>query len=284
MSQLSAIKDRVRTITNLHKVTKAMEMVTRTKIHKMRQNAASAKDYQELYAGLFGALALKYVIKPGASQETSQKYCLAFFSQKGFCGGFNEKLLNCLRAALATEKIPPKLYLLGRFQAKWKHVLAREFQHIAARENTYREETAGLVAEIGAKILAGEKIEVYFIYNRLVSVLEQTPLAQKIYPPDPPAVEKEILLEPDVDALYPEALKGYLTACLAKAYWESAAGEYYFRLLSMKNANDNAELILGGLLLEYNKTRQTRITQELSEVISAFDVLKVSAEKKERGV
>jgi F-type H+-transporting ATPase subunit gamma len=283
MSQLSVIKERIRTIANLNKITRAMEMVTRTKIHKMRQNFASARNYQERHLRLLAAVE-KHSMKQTGLKQAPQKYYLVFFAHKGFCGGFNDKLLSHLRAELETDSDVSKLYFFGRFQAKWKHALAREFQHIAAGEKTYQAETAGLIAELSGKIISGEKIAIYFVYNRLISVLEQSPFTQKIYPPVLPVVAEETLLEPAAAVLYPEALKAYLAACLDRAFWESLAGEHYSRLLSMKNANDNAELILSSLTLEYNKTRQIRITQELSEVVSAFDVLKVSAEKKERGV
>ena len=284
MSQLTAIKGRIKTIANLHKVTNAMEMVTRTRIHKIRQNFVNAKNYQELSAKIFAVISAQapgWLYKKSAP-AAPEKYYLAFFSHKGFCGGFNDKLLQELRLVLRGN--PAQLYMLGRPQARWKHYLRREYQHIPAEEKTYQAETAGLLAELQAKILSGANIEIYYVYNRLISVLEQTPVVQKIYPAELPAPSGEVLLEPDADTLYPEALKGYLAACLDRAYWESAAGEYYSRLLSMKNANDNAEIILNTLQIQYSKTRQMRITQELSEVVSAFDVLRVISAKRMEGV
>ncbi|MDR1997710.1 MAG: F0F1 ATP synthase subunit gamma [Candidatus Margulisbacteria bacterium] len=286
MSQLSVIRDRIKTISNLNKVTRAMEMVTRTRIRRVRQNSLNARNYQELYAGVFTAAARRELECPAekAQKNTPLKYYLAFFAHKGFCGGYNDKLLTSLRAALRADQDQPRLYLLGRQQAKWRQVLKQDFQHIEAAEKTYQAETADLLTELQARILTDGETEVFFVYNQLVSVLEQKPLVQKIYPLAlPPAVHPaEILLEPEYALLYPDLLRGYLAACLERVYWEATAGEYYARLLSMKNANDNAELILTRLNLEYNKTRQTRITQELSEVISTFDILKVLEAKKTR--
>ena len=278
MSQLSVIKNRIRTISNLNKVTNAMEMVTRTKIHNIRQNSLQAKNYQELYTRLFSAIGQVRQLDEDAVKKPPVKYAVAFFAHKGFCGAFNDQLLSKLRNVLKGEQF--KLYLLGRAQSRWKQT---EYQHIPANEKTYQAETAPLIKEMSEAILSGQDVEIYFIYNQLISILEQKPQVQKIYPctlPDNSLTD--VLLEPDRDAIYPEALQGFLSAWLDKIYWESAAGEYYARLLSMKNANENADIILNALHIQYNKTRQMRITQELSEVISAFDVLELISEKKTR--
>ncbi|GBR72632.1 F0F1 ATP synthase subunit gamma [Candidatus Termititenax aidoneus] len=300
MSQLTAIKDRIKTITNLSQVTKAMEMVTRTKVNKIRQNFNNAKNYQACFAQIFAQIAGQRRCKAvaGNGSATPEKYCLAFFAHKGFCGGFNDKLLAKLQIVLDNEKREngrsAALWLLGRASAKWQHYIKHAYTALTAAEKNYQAETAPLVAEIAGKILAGQNIEVYLAYNELLSVLEQSPVIKKIYPFDAAKaldiesgilrircrnVQNETILEPAAEIIYPEILRGYLSACLDKAYWESAAGEYYARLVSMQSANKNARLILQNLTLQYNKTRQMRITQELSEVVSAFDVLRALENK-----
>ncbi|MDR1323793.1 MAG: F0F1 ATP synthase subunit gamma [Candidatus Margulisbacteria bacterium] len=292
MSQLTVIKERIRTITNLSQVTKAMEMVTRTKINKIRQNFNNAKNYQTWLTRIFTQISVQVKKPEAVSAQPSEKYCLAFFAHKGFCGGFNDKLLAKLRIVLDNEKMENSrgaaLWLLGRANAKWNYYVKQAYTILEAAEKNYQAETAPLVAEIAGKILAGQKIEVYLAYNELLSVLEQSPVIKKIYPLDDStlpdteynqSVPREIILEPAGEIIYPEILRAYLSACLDKAYWESAAGEYYARLVSMQSANKNARLILQKLTLQYNKTRQMRITQELSEVVSAFDVLRALENK-----
>ena len=140
MSQLTSIKERLKTIANLHQVTRAMEMVTRTQINKVRQNFNNAKNYQALSAQVFAQIAAR--IK---NQETlpapPQKYCLAFFAHKGFCGGFNDKLLMKLQTVLDNEKrangSTAALWLLGRANAKWEHYLKHPYTILAAAEKNY---------------------------------------------------------------------------------------------------------------------------------------------------
>ncbi|HUX52573.1 MAG TPA: FoF1 ATP synthase subunit gamma [Spirochaetia bacterium] len=310
MSQLLQIKERIRTITNLRKVTRAMELVTRTRINRSRLNAVSARVYHSMFADLY-ALASSGTVTPtvraGASPAgRSAKTCVvAFLSQKGFCGGFNDRVLSRLVALLrelavtttetALDQTPapePELYLVGRRNSKWNYALRREFTHIDAPERSFREGLAPLQRTLSAAVLeamrpSGEPVEIYFVFNELVSILEQKPMVLQVYPPEivagTPAVPAtapaaalaaEPLFEPDPEQLLPSLVPAYLEACLYRAYWETIAGENAARLLSMKNANDNASKMLDTLRVEYNKTRQMKITQELSEIVSAFDVLK----------
>jgi F-type H+-transporting ATPase subunit gamma len=146
---------------------------------------------------------------------------------------------------------------------------------LPCREKQHREESAPLLAEIEKAILAGEDVELSFVYNELISVLEQKPTTLRVYPADASAAQPAggTLFEPDAASLSRAVVGGYLRACFERAYWESVAGEECARLLAMRNANDNASMILDDLAVLYNKTRQARITQELSEIVSAFDVL-----------
>ena len=281
MSQLSAIKDRRRAIINLRKVTNAMELVTKTKIAKVRNNAMNARNYQQAFQDL-ASLVLGSLDTRQKKTEVPVRYVVGFFSQKGFCGNFNDKLMHKLSATVR-ELEPQHLHLIGKATSKWTYVFKRKFEHIEAKEKTYQQELRPLIA-LWQKVLAEKQpVEIYLVYNKLNSILDQQPTVEKIYPF---VVDKKQtsapLYEPDLETLSATLLVAYLDACVEKVYWESVAGEYCSRLLSMKNANDNAAIIIDDLNLEYNKTRQSKITQELSEVVSAFDVLKLVQEKKKR--
>lgn len=281
MSQLSAIRDRRRAIINLRKVTRAMELVTKTKIARMRHNALNAKNYQQAFYALASAVLLNN--KTNKEKTLAPvRFVVGLFSQKGFCGNFNDKLMHLL-VEKVQELQPQYLYLFGKRTSKWSYALKREFVHIEAREKTYKQELQPLV-QLWQELLSGERpVEIYVVYNKLNSILDQQPILECIYP-FTTAVQKTdiVLYEPEQPELAAPVCLGYIHACLEKVYWESVAGEYCSRLLSMKNANDNASIIIDELNLEYNKTRQAKITQELSEVVSAFDVLKLVQEKKQR--
>lgn len=316
MSQLLAIKERIRTITNLRKVTRAMELVTRTKINRARSNATSARRFQLLFRELFdqatGAAEQDWrasvARRVSDAQRTTtgnlpRRLVVGVLSQKGFCGAFNERVLAALQRLLgelsAEAGAEISLTLIGRRNSKWSYALKREFAHIPAPEKEYAAQIAPLAEELADRVLEGGDVEVYLVFNELVSILEQKPIVLRVFPADDPAVPEgpatsensaseplasptDMIFEPAPEQLMPALVPAYLRACLERAYWETVAGENCARLLSMKNANDNASKMLDALQLEYNKTRQTRITQELSEIVSAFDVLRSIQERHNR--
>jgi F-type H+-transporting ATPase subunit gamma len=276
MSQLLAIKDRIKTIRNLRKVTRAMELVTKTKINKVRQNGLKAKAYQQAFSSLFSAV--KH-FEPQAAKIEPLHYYFGFFSQKGFCGGFNDKIISSFNHKLKSDAENKKVFLLGKRTGKWS-VIKTDYTHLEAKEKTYQHDIAPIMSELRTIIMSGQPIEIYLGYNQLRSILQQDPVIVQIFPAAERTILQETIFEPAGDELYPGLLEAYLEACLEHAYWESVAGENCARLMAMKNANDNAELILDVLQINYNKTRQTKITQELSEIVSAFDVLSLTNTKK----
>jgi len=291
MSQLLALKERIRTIKNLHKVTSAMELVTQTRINKVRTNAACAKNYQSIMSGLFAPVVsdrMRDVKKaPARSQENVRHVLVGFLSQKGFCGNFNDRVLGKMFIRLAPLRMHKNVdvILVGRRSSKWDYVLKRPFTHIEGHDRTYREEFVPFIDSCVKSILAGTRLELYFVYNEFVTILQQTPVVKQVFPfeqQSATSAKKEIMYEPDAAVLFPALLKAYIEASVEQVYWEAQAGEYCSRLITMKNANDNATLITAELQLTYNKTRQAKITQELSEIVSAFDVLKMSKDKKEQ--
>jgi F-type H+-transporting ATPase subunit gamma len=285
MAHLSVIKDRVRTISNLRKVTRAMELVTKTKINKIRQNANAALLYQQNFQELFTTIAHAYEQEHPEGKALPVVYYVAFFSQKGFCGNFNDKLLTRL-ATVANDpaKAEAKIFLLGKKTSKWGHYIRRPYDHIEARERSYREECLPLYNAWLEDIKAGRSLQIHFIYNKFKTILEQTPQIKQIYPFDMEEQSQfnEPMFEPSLSEMFNRLVEDYLQGCLEHVYWESLAGEYCSRLISMKNANDNPTIIIDDLQLAYNKARQGKITQELSEIVSAFDVLKLVQDKKER--
>ncbi len=290
MSQLLAIRDRIKTIKNLRKVTNAMELVTQTRINKVRSTALNARYFGEMFTSFFIPV-MEQCKRDGlcaqkVQEDRAMHYLVCFCSQKGFCGNFNDKALGKLMIRLAPLRMHTNVEILmvGRRQSKWANILKRPFEHIDAKERSYFTEFAPFVERWIADIQAGKRVEVYFVYNELVTILQQNPIVKQVFPAlaKPTAdARTELLFDPDGETLFPSLLKAYFEANLAQVYWDSLAGEYCSRLLTMKKANDNATLIIDDLQLNYNKTRQSKITQELSEIISAFDVLKLINEKKE---
>jgi len=307
MSRLLEINRRIRSIRSLAKVTRAMELVTHTKIGRARKGALSARAYHESFARVISAIQSAPEDDedeaPGVhASETGEDAAplgdahqvVAFLSQKGFCGAFNDRLL----AHLAHE-LPllgdTRLSVVGRLPPKWNVFMrAAPDAVIAAPDKTWQNDLAALAKTLASRVRRANKVRraggksahIYFAYNRFQSILEQIPVIEQIWPPvcgqETAGEFQNALIEPGRDALLDEAVAPWIEASLARAWWESAAGENYARLISMKSANENAAIILDTLTLQHNKTRQLVITQELSEITSAFNVLGILKGKREQ--
>lgn len=289
MAQLLTIKRRIRAIEGLGKVTRAMELVTHTRVGKVRRGAENARRYHDAFSQLLQRVALAKKEESRDSQPAGiapkHHVLVVFLSQKGFCGSFNDRLL----ARLASE-LPRltdfSLSVIGRLSAKWHASVRRKPDHVVeTTDKTWQEDTARLAAGWAEEIANDSLGTITLVFNRFVSILEQKPEFVQVWPPPETESKSENswpIVEPDATSLFESLTGPWIRACLARAWWETAAGENCSRLISMKSANENAALILEDLKLIYNKTRQLVITQELAEISSAFNVLKIFKQKREQ--
>ena len=297
MSKLLEIKRRIQSIKSLAKVTRAMELVTHTKIGRARKGVSGARAYHESFVRLMTAIEgarndedTPYPPPKNAEDESTHEIII-FLSQRGFCGGFNDRLL----AHLASE-LPnlgrARLTVVGRLAPKWNlfmHTPAADI--IAAPDKTWKSDLSALANTLALRIQKKSfphdtPARIYLAFNRFQSILEQVPTIEQVWPLVIKEEEKTAyqngLAEPSQEALMEQALPSWIEASLARAWWENAVGENYARLISMKSANENAGIIIDNLTLQYNKTRQLDITQELSEITSAFNTLRILKGKRER--
>jgi len=303
MAQLLAIKRRIRAIEGLRKVTRAMELVTHTRIGRVRRGAENARRYHESFARLMKRVALAMDEDPASGEKTGpggssapRHELVIFLSQKGFCGAFNDRLL-----ARVARDLPRMgaigITVVGRLSPKWNSIMRRKPNSLLeAPDKSWQRDTASLAAGWARDIANGSLGRVVFAFNLFVSILEQTPQFVQVWPPeetvgesvsaeaadDPDGISSWPLVEPDAATLFTSLTGPWIEACLARAWWETAAGENCSRLISMKSANENAATILDDLRLRYNKTRQLVITQELAEISSAFNVLNILKQKREQ--
>jgi len=301
MSRLLEIKRRIRSIKSLAKVTHAMELVTHTKIGRARKGALTSRAYHESFAGLIGAVRSSYDMdNPDTedasvkTQDTKDTDLVVFLSQKGFCGAFNDRLLQYI-AQEAPKFESAHLIVVGRVAPKWNSIMhTSPGMVVAAPDKNWQSDLSALAANLADRITGKTTAKIYFAYNRFKSMLEQTPVMEQIWPPPHAHTADKLapgkinpwrgaIIEPDPEIVMQEIILPWIEASLTRAWWETNAGENYARLISMKSANENASIIIDHLSLQYNKTRQLVITQELSEITNAFNVLNLLKTKSEQG-
>lgn len=280
MQNLRQIKNRIKSAKNIAQITKAMELVSASKMKKAQAAAESGKLYAEMIREMVMKLGSKVdmsihplLMKP---KTVSGKRIIVFIStNKGLCGSLNTNLFRYVLTQyphIAKQEV----VALGQKGALFasgmgSHILA-DFSH-SGHFTSVVEAVTELVKE---KFLAGEIDGVDIAYNQFVSVLKQQPRVKSILPLTVDALEMkeedtdgEFLIEPNPQEIFDRLLPEYVENQIRDAILQAEASEHAARMIAMRNATDNAKTFIGDLTLVYNKVRQEKITNEIADLVTA---------------
>lgn len=303
MSSDKLIKRRIRSSKNIAQITKAMEMVSASKMRRAQDMALSSRPYSEKMVQIITALAVRakdqldhFLLKdPRLNWPEDQEFnvlVVLFSTDKSLCGGLNSNLFrgleNWLKDLKTNYKLPPKIKLsfitVGR-KAK-EHILksnrflSAEFGHLGDRPKFND------ILPISRMVIDGFEAGAYQMaflsYMEFISTISQKLAVRQLLPiraedisqPETPAIpmqslKTDYLFEPKVDEIFSTLLPQYIELQLYHVLLEAIASEHSARMVAMKNANENALDIVGELTLEYNRARQSKITNELLDVVGA---------------
>jgi len=276
MAALLTLKRRIKTTANVSKTTKAMQMISASRLKKAQNAAESSKPYVEKLDFLSKNLALKidkeqmheYMKTP---KETNAKLLIVISPDKGLCGGLVTNLIREVLHYSASGKI---YYItIGK---KAESTVASLNKDIIASFSFGTSlpdfEAVYPIAKIVNEYFLGKKVaEVTILSTKFTSVFTQNPGLSNLLPVTLSEETKEkassiTLFEPNVEELLPDLLQHYLEMVIYQSLLESYASEQASRMIAMKNATDNALDMISELQLEYNKSRQEKITNELLDI------------------
>lgn len=285
MANLRDIKRRIRSVKNTQQITKAMKLVSASKLRKAQERILSVRPYALKLMDVLRHLAARAGedLHPLLNKREGNKIVLLVItSDKGLCGAFNSSILRkTMQIVRENEGKEISFIVAGR---KGRDFLRnRKFKIL----NEYCNWAKGLdylkAAEIGETLseLFTQNVadKVYVIYNEFKSVIQQQVVMDQLLPVVPEKLtEKDFavdyIYEPDEESILDHLLKRYMTVEVFRAFLESAAGEQGARMTAMDNATRNASEMIGDLTLFYNRTRQAYITKELIEVVNGAEALK----------
>lgn len=290
------IKTKIRSVQNIRKITRAMEMVAASKMRKAIAQATASREYTEHAVNLLTRLAGdSRAVHPLLAKPRAEKKFLVIvvMSDKGLCGGFNvilSKAVTRFCEQHADHEI--ELVAVGRYAERTarrlnKNVVGSFYQ---LPDNISSTDAGAIAKLVQDEFLAGNYRRVYIIYNHFVSALSFKPVARRILPISlaaaqnalealgaeviaPPKFNDEYLFEPSVTEVLDIVLPRLFEVMVFQSLLESRASEYSARMFAMKNASDNARDLIDDLTLSYNHARQDSITQELSEIVAGANAL-----------
>ena len=306
MASLKELKNRIGSVKNTQKITKAMQMVAAAKLRKAQEAAEASRPYSDRLNSIIINLANSMSDTAGGPEllvgngKSDTVLLVVATADRGLCGGFNTNIVRKAReeiVALERAGKTVKLYLIGK---KGYDQLNRLYSDQIVEYVSLKEERslhAGIAQGIGEKITAmfeaGEYDVCKLIYSQFVNVMQQDAVSNTLIPamaalgvedetPGEHAADEVFApdlngaiytYEPDEAGILRVLLPRNINTQIFSALLENQAGEMGSKMTAMDNATRNAGDMIDKLTMTFNRTRQAQITSELIEIISGAEAL-----------
>ena len=287
MASGKELRTKIKSVENTKKITKAMEMISVSKMRKAQERMRAARPYSDKVRNIasnLGQANPEYVHPFMTSNEGKSVGYIVVTTDKGLCGGLNTNLFRAvtqkLRETQSAGKSPLTVAIGSKGLGFLGRVGAKVVSHIThLGDKPHLDKLIGPVKVLLDAYVKGEVSAVYVCYNKFVSTMKQEPVLEQLLPLSAEKMAKEskdsgaatswdYIYEPDAQTVIDELLVRYAEAMVFQAVAENMASEHAARMVAMKAATDNAGNVIAELKLVYNKTRQAAITKELSEIVA----------------
>ena len=282
MANLKDIRNRIKSVKSIQKVTKAMKMVAVAKMRRAQERMEEARPYTKRLAEVINHLLPdvdRNFLPLLNIREIKRVGYVVVSSDRGLAGSFNTSVLKTAQAEI--EIIGKKnvdVFCIGK-KAR-DHFKRRNYNIIESHVEFWNELKFGNALAIGTGIITHfiQKYvdEIHVVYNEFVNVASQHVVSERLLPLVFESDKKPIidrLYEPNKDDLVKSLIPRHLNIQMWKYLLESYASEQAARMLAMENATGNAEDMIKELTLEFNKARQAAITKEMLEIVSGAEAL-----------
>jgi F-type H+-transporting ATPase subunit gamma len=290
------IKRRIRGVTNIQQITRAMEMVAASRLKKAQIRAEESRPYfsriktlmEDLLAWSDGnpesrrALHTLPTHGQGIPNPVSRKIGLILItSDRGLCGGYIANVVRQAQRFIRSQK-DQKTLLIPIGKRGYDFFRRRGYNIHSFFSQPSKEVTQDVAHEIANKVLERyeqDYHELHILYSKFESATKSTPIILKLLPLTSSGEleskkKVEPILEPEAEIMVEDLLPQYISAQIYGAMSESLASEQGARMVAMRSATDNAEDMIKSLTLTYNKARQASITTELLEVVTGAEALR----------
>ncbi|MGY6587685.1 MAG: F0F1 ATP synthase subunit gamma [Wenzhouxiangella sp.] len=282
MSGSKEIVGKIKSVQNTRKVTRALEMVSASKIRKAQDMMQSARPYARMMRQIIGHLAHANLEDPHPftveRDEIKRVGYIVIATDRGLCGGLNNNMFrNLLREFRQWQEqgVEVTTVIVGRKAAQF---FRRLKVHISAStqdlgERPRLEDLIGAVKVVLDDYREERLDRLYLSYNHFVNTMAQKATVEQLLPVPASQEEEQLknywdyIYEPSAEDLLDDLLVRYLESVIYQATLENLASEHAARMVAMKSASDNASNLIDDLRLIYNKARQAAITQEISEIV-----------------
>lgn len=289
MPSLKAIRNRIKSVKNTQKITRAMKLVAAAKLKRAQDAVVASRPYAVRLRAVVASLAgsVDPELYPLFRTTPTPKRCLLIpmTSDRGLAGAFNSSILRRTEAFLRDSKDSYEEIGVAPIGRKGREYFRRrgtptytDLRELMSGPN--RGSAQAVAAEVSRLFTSGEVDEVYLIFNEFKSALTQTVIVEPLLPLSAANLAglggetTETKYEPNREELLGKLLPRFVQSNVLRALLESQASELGARMTAMDNASKNAAEIIGTMTLQMNRARQAIITTELMEITSGAESLK----------
>jgi F-type H+-transporting ATPase subunit gamma len=275
------IKTKIKSVQNTRKVTRALEMVSASKIRKAQERMKASRPYARLMKQVIGhiAQANSEYVHPFLVERAQIKRIgyVIVSTDRGLCGGLNSQLFRRILADMRgwqDKGVEIEVVCIGQkataFFRRLKLDMVGSVTHLGEKPQV--EQLIGVIKVMLDGYSDGRLDRVFLCYNDFINTMAQRPMQDQLLPLPPSQTletrhDWDYIYEPSAEAVLDDVLKRYVESLVYQAVLENLASEHAARMVAMKAASDNATKLIGTLNLIYNKARQAAITQEISEIV-----------------
>ncbi|MFO1066058.1 MAG: ATP synthase F1 subunit gamma [Pirellulales bacterium] len=292
MANARALDKRRKSIRNIRKITRTMELIATARFKKAMDRAAAAQDYTtritQIVRDLAGAgLEVSHPLL-AARPETKSTTMLLLTSNRGLCGGYNGSVIRAAmtrRSEIVAKESNLSLEISGK-----RGISAMKFRQIAVNQTYTKfedspafEDVAVIADRLMEEFTSGKIDRLDVVYTKFVNISKQVAVAEQLLPFTQPAAETtsseptgkntDYEFLPSAESILEEVVPASFRVRLFKCFLDAAVSEQIARMVAMKSATENAGDIIKQLSRTYNRARQSRITQEIMEIIGGVEAL-----------
>jgi len=288
MPSLQQTRRRIGSVKNTQKITKAMKLVSASKLRRAQERILKARPYAVKMEALLANLGRR--VNPElhpllATRPVHRVELVVVAADRGLCGSFNATIIRrageAMRAQLAQGR-QVSLTVIGRKARDFfrRRALAARHTVVNLFDRLTFDRAADLAANLTTAYLDGTFDEAWLIYSEFKTAMSSQIRSQRLFPIEPEAetrsgeADVDYLYEPSDVELLAELVPRAIETQIWRALLESAASEQGARMMAMDSASRNAKEMIAKLTLVYNKTRQAAITKELMDIVGGAEALK----------
>lgn len=290
MPNLKDLKNRIASVKSTRKITKAMQMVAAAKLRRAQDAAEASRPYTERFNAVLGALSASVGGSDSAPRllagtgKDDVQLLVVMTAERGLCGGFNSSIVKLAKTRIAELQAAGKTVKVLTVGKKGREQLNREFGtllighvDLSGVKRLGYANAQDIAKDILGRFDAEEFDVATIFYSKFVNVVSQIPTALQVIPAAYEASEDDggalYDYEPSEEAILADLLPRGVATQIFAALLENAASEQGARMSAMDNATRNAGDMIDKLTIQYNRSRQAVITNELIEIISGAEAL-----------